>query len=204
MHGARILQIDGNFDDCLELARKIADRLPGRARELGEPGPHRGPEDGRVRDLRRARRRARHALPPGRQRRQHHRVLEGLHRVHRDGRRPAAAHARVAGGGRGADRAGEPVPHPETIATAIRIGNPRRGRRPIEARERVGRPHRRGHRREILDAYRLVARRGGVRRARVGRVGRRPAPGASRTAGSARARRWCARSPARSEGPAPR
>ena len=28
MHGAKIIQIDGNFDDCLELARKIDRRLP--------------------------------------------------------------------------------------------------------------------------------------------------------------------------------
>ena len=28
MHGAKILQIDGNFDDCLELARKIAADYP--------------------------------------------------------------------------------------------------------------------------------------------------------------------------------
>ena len=28
MHGAKILQIDGNFDDCLELARKLATDYP--------------------------------------------------------------------------------------------------------------------------------------------------------------------------------
>ena len=28
MHGAKILQIDGNFDDCLELARKLAADFP--------------------------------------------------------------------------------------------------------------------------------------------------------------------------------
>ena len=53
-------------------------RLPGRAGELGEPVPHRGAEDRGVRDLRRARSRTRRALHPGRQRRKHHRVLEGL------------------------------------------------------------------------------------------------------------------------------
>src|SRR5438046_947555 len=28
LHGARILQVDGNFDDCLELARKTANDYP--------------------------------------------------------------------------------------------------------------------------------------------------------------------------------
>ena len=50
-HGARILQIDGNFDDCLELARKTAADFPTmRAGQLRQPDPDRGPEDRRVRD----------------------------------------------------------------------------------------------------------------------------------------------------------
>ena len=28
MHGAKVVQIDGNFDDCLELARKLAYEYP--------------------------------------------------------------------------------------------------------------------------------------------------------------------------------
>ena len=50
---------------------------PGRAGQLGQPVPDRGPEDGRVRGLRRARA-ARRARDPGRQRRQHHRLVAGL------------------------------------------------------------------------------------------------------------------------------
>ena len=65
--------------------------LPGRAGQLGQPVPHRGAEDRRLRGRRRPRRRPRHPLPAGRQRRQHHGVLEGLHRVRR--RRPG--HART-------------------------------------------------------------------------------------------------------------
>ena len=56
-------------------------RVPGGAGQLGQPGPAAGPEDRRVRDRGRARRRARRALPAGRQRREHHRLLDGLHRV---------------------------------------------------------------------------------------------------------------------------
>jgi threonine synthase len=52
---------------------------------------------------------------------------------------------------------GEPVPYPETIATAIRIGNPANWGGAIAARDESG-----GHigavtDAEILDAYRLLA-----------------------------------------------
>ncbi len=31
MHGAKIIQVDGNFDDCLELARKLTADFPSIA-----------------------------------------------------------------------------------------------------------------------------------------------------------------------------
>ena len=82
-------------------------QLPGRAGQLGQPRPARRPEDRGVRDRRRAGRRARRALPAGRQRRQHHRLLEGLQAVRR-GRpgHPDPADARLPGQRRGADRPG--------------------------------------------------------------------------------------------------
>ena len=57
---------------------------------------------------------------------------------------------------------GEPVPHPETIATAIQIGNPASWRSAVAARDESG-----GHigavsDAEILDAYRLLAAHVGV------------------------------------------
>ncbi|MDT2010383.1 pyridoxal-phosphate dependent enzyme [Rhodococcus opacus] len=53
MHGARIIQVQGNFDDCLELARKTTAEFPTIGLvKFGQPGPHRGPEDRGVRDLR--------------------------------------------------------------------------------------------------------------------------------------------------------
>ena len=58
MHGARVIALRG------ELRRGAADRpragrqAPGRARQLGQPVPDRGPEDGRVRGRRGARRAA--------------------------------------------------------------------------------------------------------------------------------------------------
>ena len=78
MHGARVIALRGNFDEALEIVRELADAPPGRARQLGQPVPDRGPEDGGVRGLRRARRPARRARDPGRQRRQRHRLVAGL------------------------------------------------------------------------------------------------------------------------------
>ena len=141
--------------------RARAGRAPRRrGRELGEPGAHRGPEDRRVRDRRRARRRAHRPLHPGRQRR------ATSPRTGRATREYAAlgqrhAHARACSGGRRRARRrivrGEPVLHPETLATAIQIGNPASWQGAIDARDESG-----GHIGEVTDAqiieaYRLLA-----------------------------------------------
>ena len=113
-YGARILQIEGNFDDCLELARKTAattDEI--ELVNSVNPVADRGPEDRVLRDLRRAGPRAGRALPAGRQRRQHHRVLEGLPRVpRRRCHRRAAADVRLPGRRRRAAGAGSPGVRP--------------------------------------------------------------------------------------------
>ena len=67
VHGARLLQVDGNFDDCLNWPGKLAERVPGGAGQLGQPGPARGPEDRGVRDraTRSATRPDVHCIPVG-------------------------------------------------------------------------------------------------------------------------------------------
>ena len=77
MHGARVIALRGNFDEALELVRELEPAPPDRAREQRQPVPPGGPEDRGLRAARRARR-ARRAVHPGRQRRQRHRLLEGL------------------------------------------------------------------------------------------------------------------------------
>src|SRR6476646_10225867 len=57
---------------------------------------------------------------------------------------------------------GEPVPHPETIATAIRIGNPASWDGAIAARDESGGAIEAVEDEDILAAYRLVARTEGV------------------------------------------
>ena len=98
-YGARILQIEGNFDDCLELARKTAAsheeialvnsvnpvRIEGQKTAAFEICDTLGRAPG-------------HPLPARRERRQHHRVLEGLPGVpRRRGHRLAAANVRLPG-----------------------------------------------------------------------------------------------------------
>ena len=116
VHGAQLLQVDGNFDDCLDRRPQAVRALPGRAGQLGQPVPDRGAEDRRLRDRRPARRRARHPLPPGRQRRQHHRLLEGLPRVRR--RRHGVPHARGCGASR------RPAPRRSSTARRSRARRP--------------------------------------------------------------------------------
>jgi threonine synthase len=57
---------------------------------------------------------------------------------------------------------GEPVPHPETIATAIRIGNPASWDAAIAARDESGGAIDSVTDAQILDAYRLLASLEGV------------------------------------------
>ena len=78
VHGARVLEVDGNFDAALELAKDLADQIPRHAREQREPVPARRAEDRGLRDLRRARASARSAPRSRRQRREH---LEPLARL---------------------------------------------------------------------------------------------------------------------------
>ena len=54
MHGARVIALRGNFDEALAIVRELARAAPDGARQLGQPVPDRGAEDGRVRGLRRA------------------------------------------------------------------------------------------------------------------------------------------------------
>ena len=163
VHGARLLQVDGNFDDCLELVRKLAVDYPVALVNSREPGPARGPEDRGLRDRGRARRRPGRALPAGRQRRQHRGLLEGLHRVRRAGtatRRPRMLGFQASGAA--PIVAGQPVLSPTTIATAIRIGNPASWRLAEAARDESGGLIASVTDRQILTTYRLLARKEGV------------------------------------------
>ena len=158
MHGARVIALRGNFDEALALVRELAGAPPDRARELGERVPDRGPEDRRLRGLRRAGRGAGRALHPGGERRQRHRLVEGLPRV------PGGAAPCTATRPRARRRwcTGAPVERPETVASAIRIGNPARWEDAMDAFTSSRGEVRAVSDDEILAAYSLLGAREGV------------------------------------------
>ena len=136
-HNAQLLQVQGNFDDCLDIARDLADELPGAPGQLGQPRPHRGPEDRGVRGRRGARRRPGLPHRPGRQRGQLHRLPPRLHA--KSSQRGETTKLPRMFGFQAAGSApivlGHVVKHPETIATAIRIGNPASWELALDARD---------------------------------------------------------------------
>jgi threonine synthase len=158
-HGARILQIDGNFDDCLELARKTAadypvaelvnsvnpTRIAGQASAAYEICD----ELGRAPDV--------HCLPVGNAG-NITAYWAGYCAYHRDGlvrELPRMFGYQAAGAAPLVH--GEPVKNPETIATAIRIGAPASWGAAIIAREQSGGQFAAVTDEEILHAYRLLA-----------------------------------------------
>ena len=119
----------------------------GRARQLDQPVPHRGPEDRRVRGLRRAGRGAGRARDPRRERGQRDRLVEGIRRV-----RPGPpAPVRVPGRGRRADRARPSVETPRRSRPRSGSATPRAGaRRRSRSRNRAARSRRSATRRSWM------------------------------------------------------
>jgi threonine synthase len=163
VHGARLLQVDGNFDDCLELARKLAVDYPvalvnsvNKYRLQGQKTAAFEIVDalGDAPDV--------HCLPVGN---------AGNISAYWMGYQEYAAAGvasrapRMLGfqaSGAAPIVRGEPVPNPRTIATAIRIGNPASWDLALAARDESGGAIEAVTDRQILAAYRLLAREEGV------------------------------------------
>ncbi|MGE2717675.1 threonine synthase [Mycolicibacterium litorale] len=164
MHGAKIIQVDGNFDDCLELARKLTADFPAVAL-VNSVNPYRieGQKTaafeivdalGTAPDV--------HALPVGNAG-NITAYWKGYTEYHRDGlsdRLPRMLGTQAAGAAPLVT--GEPVKNPETIATAIRIGAPASWTSAVEAQQQSGGRFLAATDEEILAAYHLVARTEGV------------------------------------------
>ena len=198
-HGARVLALDGSFDDALLVVRELVRAPPDRPRQQPQRVPHRRPAHRRLRGVRRPRRRARRPLHPGRQRGQHLLVLAGLPGLPRGGAlAQAAAALRLPGGrrrpaGGRATRSRGPRPSPPPSASAT----PPAGGQALEAMQRVRRRRRGRHR--LADPRRLphARRRGGrVLRAGLRGVGGRAHPARRGGRPDARARPSSASSPA--------
>jgi threonine synthase len=158
-HGARILQIDGNFDDCLELARKTTADYPAIAlvnsvnptRIAGQASAAYEICDalGRAPDV--------HCLPVGNAG-NITAYWKGYRSYHSDGLIPELP--RMFGfqaAGAAPLVHGAPVKNPETIATAIRIGAPASWAGATTAREESDGLFAAVTDDEILAAYRLLS-----------------------------------------------
>jgi threonine synthase len=162
-HGARLLQIDGNFDDCLELVRKLANDYPLALVNSVNPERLQGQKTaafeivdalGNAPDV--------HCLPVGNAGNIAAYWL-GYSEYLADG--PASRAPRMFGfqaAGAAPIVRGEPVLDPVTIATAIRIGNPASWHLADEARTESGGLIAAVTDDQILAAYRLLAQREGV------------------------------------------
>lgn len=163
-HGARILQIDGNFDDCLELARKTTADYPAIAlvnsvnptRIAGQASAAYEICDqlGRAPDI--------HCLPVGNAG-NITAYWQGYRGYHADG--VTAGLPRMFGfqaAGSAPLVHGAPVTSPETIATAIRIGAPASWKGATTARDESGGRIAAVTDDEILTAYRMLSADEGV------------------------------------------
>jgi threonine synthase len=159
VHGAKLLQVDGNFDDCLELARKLAVDYPVALVNSVNPYRLQGQKTaafeicdvlGRAPDV--------HCIPVGNAG-NITAYWMGYQEYAQDG--IVAAPPRMFGfqaAGAAPIVLGHPVPRPMTIATAIRIGNPASWTLAEQARDESGGLIDAVTDKQILEAYRLVAR----------------------------------------------
>jgi threonine synthase len=164
MHGAKIIQVQGNFDDCLELARKATAEF-GEIELVNSVNPARieGQKTaafeivdvlGRAPDV--------HALPVGNAG-NITAYWKGYTEYHADGVSssvPRMLGVQAAGAAPLVN--GAPVKEPETIATAIRIGSPASWNQAVAAKEESNGQFRAATDEKLLEAYRLIAGKEGV------------------------------------------
>lgn len=163
IHGATLLQVEGNFDDCLTLARSLADDYPVCLVNSVNPYRIEGQKTasfevidflGGAPDI--------HCLPVGNAGnitaywqgyREYADAGHSTHLPRMWGFQAAGAAPLVTG---------TPVAKPETIATAIRIGNPASWEQAIAARDESGGLIDSVTDDQILAAYRLIAAKEGL------------------------------------------
>lgn len=163
VHGAVLLQVDGNFDDCLVVARELSERYPVSLVNSVNPVRIEGQKTaafeivdrlGRAPDI--------HCLPVGNAG-NITAYWRGYNEYQRDGlcdSRPRMWGFQAAGAAPLVS--GQPVTNPETIATAIRIGNPASWDYAIAARDESGGLIDSVTDQEILSAYHLLAEKEGL------------------------------------------
>jgi len=161
VHGAHVLEVEGNFDDSLELAKDLAERYPVTLVNSLNPFRLEGQKTcafeicdalGRAPDL--------HLVPVGNAGNISSHWL-GYSEYLADGviAEPPQLYGFQASGA-APIVAGHPIPDPQTIATAIRIGNPASWDKAVAAAKESEGAILAVTDREILAGYRLVAHEG--------------------------------------------
>ena len=163
VHGATLLQVEGSFDDCLDLARDLAKNYPVTLVNSVNPFRIEGQKSaafevcdalGGAPDV--------HCLPVGNAG-NITAYWKGYREYHRDGvidRLPVMRGFQASGAAPIVE--GHVVAKPMTIATAIRIGNPASWDTALLARDESGGAIEAVTDKQILEAYRLLARSEGV------------------------------------------
>ena len=166
-HGATLLQVDGNFDDCLTLARKLAEAYPVELVNSVNPARIEGQKTasfevvdalGDAPEI--------HCLPVGNAG-NITAYWKGYREYHRDSEQPGpATRLPQMWGFQAAGAApivlGHPVDEPDTVATAIRIGNPASWKQAEAARDESGGRIESVTDEQILHAHRVLSSREGI------------------------------------------
>src|SRR3954453_635949 len=163
VHGARLLEVDGNFDDCLNLARDLADGYPvalvNSVNEFRIEGQKTASFEivdalGDAPDV--------HCLPVGNA----GNITAYWKGYLEDAQVGRSTHRPIMRGFQAAGAApivqGAPFAKPQTIATAIRIGNPASWQQALAARDESGGAIEAVTDHQILESYRLLARTEGL------------------------------------------
>ncbi|BDZ57219.1 threonine synthase [Barrientosiimonas humi] len=168
-HGATLLQVDGNFDDCLTVARKLAEAYPVELVNSVNPARIEGQKTaafevadalGDAPDI--------HCLPVG-----NAGNITAYWKGYREAVEPSRSGAPALATrtprmwGFQAEGAapivlGHPVDDPDTVATAIRIGNPASWKQAEAARDESGGVIDKVSDEQILEAHRLISSSEGV------------------------------------------
>ncbi len=165
-HGATLLQVDGNFDDCLTVARKISEAHPVELVNSVNPARIEGQKTaafevvdalGDAPEI--------HCLPVG-----NAGNITAYWRGYTEysrttGSGPATQRPRMWGfqaAGAAPIVLGHPVDSPDTLATAIRIGNPASWQQALAARDESGGVIAAVTDEQILAAHRLLSSRDGI------------------------------------------
>ncbi|WP_446664541.1 threonine synthase [Flexivirga sp. B27] len=167
-HGAQLLQVEGNFDDCLTLARKLAEAYPVELVNSVNPARIEGQKTaafevidvlGEAPDI--------HCLPVG-----NAGNITAYWKGYREsaalpiGSEGATVKTPKMWGFQAAGAApivkGHPVDEPETVATAIRIGNPASWQQALAARDESGGVIDAVTDEQILHAHRTISSKEGI------------------------------------------